>query len=314
MARRSLDLLLAFVLMLVLSCKYDPHPASGGQICANPPAKACPSGYVCRAGLCRTPDDYSDLPPGEQDASEPAVDASQASDGLGDSGSDTATATGTKTGTACGGLNRACCANDECTAAGTVCNGLTCVACGTASRPCCANSSCSAAGTICSVANTCVLCGASGYICCANDTCLGIGNVCYAGNCVPCGTLGRPCCPTNSCGATLACTGGVCLQPSPDGGSTTSTGTTTGAGRDGGITTSTNTGTIGRPPRDAGISTSTGTATGTKTSADAGIDATTSTGIVTYTGIITTTGIGRTIPLTVVTTYSATATGVNSTH
>lgn len=299
-AKRSSDLLLAFGLVLVLSCKYDPHPKSGTQACASG-SKLCPNGYVCHAGACWIP---ADIIP---DASGPAPDASQVVDGPGGSGSDTTTATrtGTNTSVACGGLNRACCANNECTAVGTVCNGLTCVACGAAGRPCCANSVCSGTGTICTAAGNCVVCGSSGYICCANNTCLGSDTTCLAGNCVPCGAPGQPCCSGNLCGGTLVCTGGTCQPPAADGGVSTSTGTKTTA--DAGTTTVTNTATVTRTVRDAGIdaatATSTGTTTATKTTADAGIDASTSTGIIIP---------PRTILFTAITTFPPISTGGGS--
>ena len=299
-AKRSFYLVLAFGLVLVLSCKYDPHPRSGTQACASGP-KPCPNGYVCSAGACWIP---ADIIP---DASGPAPDAPQVVDGPVGSGSDTTTRTGTATGTACGGLNRACCANNECTAPETVCNGLTCVTCGITGRPCCANNVCPGAGSICAATGNCVVCGSSGYVCCAGNTCLGIGTTCSGGNCVPCGASGQPCCAGNLCGAALACIGVTCQQPNPDGGVSTSTGATTATVRDAGIdvgtgtltSTATVTGTVRDAGADAATATSTGTTTATKTTADAGSDAPTSTGIITrpFTGIRTVTAISTVPPI-----------------
>ena len=178
-AKPSFDLLLTLGLLAALSCKYDPHPPNGAQKCAGTDAgKQCPTGYECRAGRCyNTP----------ADASEPGLDAAQASDGPGTGGRDVGT--GTDTGTACGGLNRACCANKQCNAIDTVCNESgVCVACGITGRPCCANNVCPGVGSICNAAGNCVVCGSSGYACCANNTCVGSNVVCSADNCVPCGT------------------------------------------------------------------------------------------------------------------------------
>lgn len=289
MAKRICEFLVAFGLV-ALSCKYDPRPRSGTQICASGP-KQCPNGYVCSGGLCRIPTDI--IP----DASEPAHDAPQVVDGPGGTGSDTTTTTrtATNTGTACGITGRPCCANNVCPGAGSICN-----------------------------AGNCVVCGSSGYVCCAGNTCLGIGTTCSAGNCVPCGASGQPCCAGNLCGATLACIGVTCQPPNPDGGVSTSTGTATA--RDAGIDVSTTTATItatGTPiVRDAGndasTATSTGTATATKTKGDAGNDAATSTstatirtfpgtGIITSTSISTGTGTGVLPPVTGLTTGTLSA-------
>ncbi|HJX52243.1 MAG TPA: hypothetical protein VJ801_05705 [Polyangia bacterium] len=298
MAKRSCEFLVAFGLV-ALSCKYDPRPQSGTQACASG-SKPCPNGYTCFQDTCWIP---AEIPPANQDASGSAPDAPLVVDGPVGSGTITTTGTGTSTGPACGGLNRTCCANKQCNAVDTVCNDSgVCVACGITGRPCCANDVCPGAGSICNAGN-CVVCGSSGYVCCAGNTCLGIGTTCSAGNCVPCGASGQPCCAGNLCGATLACIGVTCQPPIPDGGISTSTGTTTA--RDAGIDAST-TGTLtltatGTPiVRDAGndaaTATSTVTATATKTKGDAGNDASTSTSTATIrtlpgTGIITSTSI-----------------------
>src|SRR5208283_1964885 len=221
MAKRSFDLLLAFGLVAVLSCKYDPHPDNGKQLCGASGAKQCPSGYTCYSGTCWI---AADIPTGSGSgtATNPGTNTGASGSGTG-TGTATGTGTGTATGTACGELNHVCCANSVCTANGTVCNGLTCEACGITGRPCCANKVCSGTGTICNAAGNCVVCGVSGYICCADDTCTGSDTVCSAGNCVPCGTSDQPCCTGNLCGASLACIGVTCQQPTPDGGVSTST-------------------------------------------------------------------------------------------
>lgn len=140
-AKRYSGLLLAFGLVVAQSCKYDPHPPSGTQACASG-SKPCPNGYLCSGGLCRIP---ADIPATNKDASGPAPDAPQASDGPGVSGSDTttATSTGTNTGAACGGLNQTCCAGGVCTSAGTICSGQTyCIPCGALDQPCCSGNQC----------------------------------------------------------------------------------------------------------------------------------------------------------------------------
>lgn len=293
MAKRSFDLLLAFGLVVVLSCKYDPQPKSGTQICASG-AKPCPSGYKCYAGTCWIP---AEIPP--LDASGPAPDAPQVADGPSGSGSDTATATGT--GTACGGLNRACCANKQCTALDTICNDSgVCVACGITGRPCCANKVCPGVGSICNTDGNCVVCGSSGYVCCAGNTCIG-ETICSLGSCVPCGAVSEPCCAGNPpCSGTLACIGVTCQQPIPDGGVSTSTGTATAhdAAIDVATGTLTGTATVTTTVRDAGIdaatNTSTGTTTKTKTDTGTGTSPVIS---IPRTGILTRTGITSIVPL-----------------
>jgi hypothetical protein len=260
MAKRSFDLLLAFGLVVVLSCKYDPHPGNGKQTCGASGAKQCPNGYTCHNGTCWIPDEIPD-------ASGPAPDAPPAGDGPSGSGSNTTTAT--STGTACGGLNRACCANKQCTALDTICNDSgVCVACGISGRPCCANKVCPGVGSICNTDGNCVVCGSSGYVCCANNTCIG-DTICSLGSCVPCGgAAGQPCCAGNPpCSGTLACLGATCQQPIPDGGVSTSTGTATAhdAGIDVATGTSTGTATVTTTVHDAGNDAATNTSTGTTT-------------------------------------------------
>ena len=317
-AKRSFDLLLALGLVVVLSCKYDPNPPNGIQLCAaGSEKKQCPDGYYChkKDGKCWT----SPEPP--KDAGR-ALDAPQAAGGSGGNGAggsagardtkappinsdsitagsgDATTLSTDDSGVACGGLDRLCCANNQCKAEATVCNGV-----------------------------RCVVCGSSGYPCCANNTCLGSNTVCSAGNCVPCGAAGQQCCSSNPCNSPLLCTGGICGQPNPDGGKATLTSTATATAYDAGIATFTaivtftdtvtisNTHTIGstatRTPistvvrtasySETATATASETATTTGSKADAGSDASTSTSIstgktLTRTGIITGIGIG-TLPV-----------------
>lgn len=152
-----------------------------------------------------------------------------------------------------------------------------------------------------------VPCGGLNRLCCANSSCLGSNTVCSAGNCVPCGTADQQCCSNNLCNSPLMCSGGTCRQPGLDGGSATSTVTSTFTPYDAGIATSTDTtiktstksttGTRSQTGSGSATATSTATTTSTATKADAGSDASTSTSITTVrtlprTGIITGIGIG----------------------
>ena len=266
-AKRISDLLLAFGLVAALSCKYDPQPPNGTQLCAAPPAKRCPDGYNCHTdGKCwTTPEILSGAGGSTPDAPQ-ATGGSGGNDG---GGGKTGTRTGTKTntGTATGTVTATGTATDTATVTGTVTATGTVTVTGTDTGP---------------------TCGTENQPCCAGNTCINIAHTCSAGYCVLCGLRDQPCCTASTAcrNTNIECIGGTCQPSDQDAGGPTSTGTGTTTVHDAGIATTTNTatGTV----RDAGLDAATATATGTTTAkGDAGIDAPTATRTNTSSRIVT---------------------------
>ena len=266
-AKRSSGLWFAFGVVAALSCKYDPHPQDGQQLCAAPPAKLCPDGYNCHSdGKCWT---TPEIPPGAGGSTPDAPQATGGNSGNDGGGSDvagrTATRTATKTNTATATVTE--------TGTGTVTGTGTGTGTGTVT------------GTD---TDTGATCGTENQPCCAGNTCVNIAHTCSAGYCVLCGLRDQPCCTASiACRNTnMECIGGTCQPSDQDAGGPTSTGTGTTTVHDAGIATTTNTatGTV----RDAGLDAATATATGTTTAkGDAGIDAPTATRTNTSSRIVT---------------------------